>query len=416
MRRILPLVIAAVALATLGVNAGAPVAPEFFNDTVVHRIDLLINSRDWQSLIDNYLDNTYYPADFKWRDQTVRNVGIRSRGTGSRSGVKPGLRIDFNHYSPSQVLLGLKQFVLRNQTQDATNMHERISMLLYARLGVQAPREAFTTLYINTTYAGLYSIVENPDEQMTDRMFGDSNGNIYKYDYNVGDQPWYFTYEGNDPNTYVPHPFKPETNDLDPHPEPIRDWIQSVGTDSDAAFPLRVTQWISWDNFAKHIAVENFVADQDGFNGEYGVNNFYLYRWTNASKLTLIPWDKSEAFKNPPDQAIFHNFLDGDPSKRNRLSGRAMTIDEAKNLYLDALLAAAASASELDATNPSDSRGWMDREIDREYAQIKDYVYADSKKPFSNDDFEQGVASLHAFARARPGNVVSQVNAFRSGR
>ena len=417
MRRFVPLVVAAVAVTTLTIHAGAPAAPEFFDDSIVHRIDLQINARDWQSLTDNYLDNTYYPADFKWRDQTVRNIGIRSRGTGSRSGVKPGLRVDFNHYSPTQTLLGsLKQFILRNQTQDASNMHERISMLLYQRLGAPALREAFATLYVRGDYAGLYTIVENPDDQMTDRLFGDSNGNVYKYDYNAGDQPWYFTYQGNDPATYVPHPFKPETNETDPHPEPIRDFVQSVGTDSDAAFPLRVTQWISWENFAKHIAVENFVADQDGFNGEYGVNNFYLYRWTNASKLTFIPWDKSEAFKNPSDQGIFHNFLDGDPSKRNHLSARAMTIDEARNLYLDTLVAAANATSELDAQNPSDTRGWMEREIDREYAQIKDYVYADAKKPFSNDDFEQAVASLRAFARTRPANVISQVNAFRSGR
>jgi hypothetical protein len=416
MRRALFLVSFLVVSTGLSLYAGPPAAPAFFDDSVVHRIDLLINSRDWQSLAENYLDNTYYPSDFKWRDQTLRNIGIRSRGTGSRSGVKPGLRVDFNHYKSSQTFLGLKQFVLRNQTQDASNMHERISMLLYTRLGVQAPREAFTTLYVNNEYAGLYSIVESPDDQMTDRMFGDSAGNVYKYDYNAGDLPWYFTYLGIDPAIYVPHPFKPETNDTDPHPEPIRDFVQSVGTDSDAAFPLRATTWISWDNFTKHIAVENFVADQDGFNGDYGVNNFYLYRWTNSSRLTFIPWDKSEAFKNPVDETIFRNFLDGDPSRRNRLSGRAMTIDAARNMYLDALLAAAKSATELDSQNPSDTRGWMDREIDREYAQIKDYVYADTKKPFSNDDFEAAVQSLHDFAHQRPSNVIAQVNAFRSGR
>jgi hypothetical protein len=85
-------------------------------------------------------------------------------------------------------------------------------------------------------------------------------------------------------------------------------------------------------------------------------------------------------------------------------------------MYLDALLAAAKSASELDSQNASDTRGWMDREIDREYALIRDYVYADTKKPFSNDDFEAAVQSLHDFARLRPANVVAQVKAFRSGR
>jgi spore coat protein H len=394
--------------------AAAPTVDDFFDDAQVHRVDLLMNSRDWQSLIDNYLDNTQYPADFKWRDETVRNVGVRSRGTGSRSGVKPGLRVDFNHYKTTQTFLGtLKQFVLRNQTQDASNMHERISMLLYQRLGAQAPREAFTTLYVNNSYMGVYTIVENPDKQMAARMFGDSEGNVYKYDYNADDQPWYFTDLGADPGGYVPHPFKPETNETDPHPEPIRDFVRSVNSDSDAAFPLNAARWISWDNFVKHIAVENFVADQDGFNGNYGVNNFYLYRWTDSSKLTFIPWDKSEAFKDPPTLSIFHNVLDGDPARRNRLSARAMTIGAVQTQYLDTLLAVARLATEVDDSNPADTRGWMEREIDREYAQIKALVYADQKKPNSNDEFEQAVEALREFARVRPGDIETQVRTVR---
>ena len=64
-------------------------ADAFFDDTTLHEVRLTINTRDWQSLKDNFLDNTYYPSDFRWRDHTIRKIGIRSRGTGSRSGVKP---------------------------------------------------------------------------------------------------------------------------------------------------------------------------------------------------------------------------------------------------------------------------------------------------------------------------------------
>ena len=81
----------------------APVADPadaFFDGTVLHDIFLTINSRDWASLKEHFLENTYYPCDLKWNDQTVRNIGIRSRGTGSRSGVKPGLRVDFDRSPP----------------------------------------------------------------------------------------------------------------------------------------------------------------------------------------------------------------------------------------------------------------------------------------------------------------------------
>src|SRR5262245_16654310 len=85
-----------------GQTAPPDAASAFFDDSVVHDLRLTINSRDWASLKQNYLDNTYYPCDFTWRDQTVRNIGIRSRGTGSRSATKPGLRVDFDRYTGAQ--------------------------------------------------------------------------------------------------------------------------------------------------------------------------------------------------------------------------------------------------------------------------------------------------------------------------
>src|SRR5258708_39136641 len=134
-----------------------PAAP-LFDDSVLHDIYLAINSRDWAALKQHYLDNTYYPCDFRWNDQVVRNIGVRSRGAGSRSGVKPGLRVDFNRYTTGQEFLGLKSFVLRNNTQDPSGMRERLSMLFFRRMGVKAVREAHARLFINNAYAGLYTI------------------------------------------------------------------------------------------------------------------------------------------------------------------------------------------------------------------------------------------------------------------
>src|SRR5580765_3520227 len=139
-------------------------AAAFFDDSVVQSVYLDINAKDWATLKANYLDNSYYPCVFTWNGTTVRNIGIRSRGTGSRNPTKPGLRVDFDRYVDKQTFVGLKSFILRNQTQDASNMHERISMLLFARMGVKTSREAFTKLYINNAYSGLYSIIESVDK------------------------------------------------------------------------------------------------------------------------------------------------------------------------------------------------------------------------------------------------------------
>jgi hypothetical protein len=384
-------------------------ADAFFDDSVVHEIRLTMNSRDWQTLKDRYLDNTYYPTDLRWRDQTVRNIGIRSRGTGSRSGVKPGLRVDFDRYTTNQKFLGLKSFVLRNNTQDPTNMHERLSMLLFRRLGAPASREAHTRLYVNDAYDGLYTIVESVDKVFLSRTFNEDSGYLYKYDYPVDGQPYYFEDKGADPAQYVPLPFKPETHESDPRPEFIVQWAQAVNSSSDATFKSAVDEYLDLSAFIRHVAVEVFVADYDGFIGNYGVNNFYLYRFDNRKRFNFIAWDKSEAFKADPTTSIFHNIDVPDPQK-NRLMARVLSFADLYNQFLDALLQCARSAAEPDA---SDSRGWMEREVEREYRQIRDAAYADVEKPYSNDAFDQAVASLMDFARRRSDIVTTQVNAAR---
>ena len=58
-----------------------------------------MSSRDLQTMRADFGANTYYPADLQWRDVKVRNIALRSRGSGSRSGTKLGLQLDFNRYS-----------------------------------------------------------------------------------------------------------------------------------------------------------------------------------------------------------------------------------------------------------------------------------------------------------------------------
>src|SRR6185503_7656413 len=104
-------VIFTVALAS-AVPASAQTSDDLFNPEVLQRIDLWLNSADWAKLKGAFQENTYYPAQLQWNGITVENVGIRSRGLGSRSGTKPGLRVDIDRYSTKQQFLGLKSFVL----------------------------------------------------------------------------------------------------------------------------------------------------------------------------------------------------------------------------------------------------------------------------------------------------------------
>src|SRR6185369_15966754 len=98
---------------------------DLFNADVVQEIRLSINSRDLVELHERYQENTYYTADLTWQGQRVRNVGVRSRGTGSRNGIKVGLRDDFDRYTTGQTFLGLRSLILDNNWQDPSLLAER---------------------------------------------------------------------------------------------------------------------------------------------------------------------------------------------------------------------------------------------------------------------------------------------------
>jgi hypothetical protein len=103
-----PVVRAAALAATLLAmtsSAGAQTAEQLFDDSQVTDVHLQLSQRDWDTMhrVD---DDTFYAADLTWNDVTVRNVGIRHRGFGTRTLSKPNLLVDFNHYVADQTFLG----------------------------------------------------------------------------------------------------------------------------------------------------------------------------------------------------------------------------------------------------------------------------------------------------------------------
>jgi spore coat protein CotH len=125
-----------------GALFGQTEANALFDDTQVQAINVTMAASDWASLQQNYTANTYYHATMTWNGMSV-DFGIRSHGgDGSRSPVKPNLDFNFAHYTSTQTFLGLGFIVLKANNEDPSNLHEWISMKLYRKMGLPAPREA----------------------------------------------------------------------------------------------------------------------------------------------------------------------------------------------------------------------------------------------------------------------------------
>ena len=384
-------VVAAIAVTViLPGAAAAQTSDDFFNPEVLQRIELWLNSSDWAKLKAAFQENTYYPADVTWNGITVRNVGIRSRGLGSRSSTKPGLRVDFDRYSNGQQFLGLKSFVLDNLTQDQTGVKETVAMRFFSRLGIPAPRETHARLFINGEYAGLYGLVESVDKTMMGRVFGtiadnvQNDGYLFEYNYVLG-SAWRFGYEG---SALAPYKARFDIKTNESHAEstiwgPIEELVRLVNNTPSSSFEATVGPRLDLGAFVRYIAAQNFIAQNDGFNGYDGMNNFYFYRLENSQSHVFIAWDEDNAFLQP-DYGITTRNDD------NVLSRKTLELPAYQSQYFSVLSDAAASASD-----------WLRQEMQRQLDMINEAMLSDTLKPYSNADYTAARESLLAFPQSR---------------
>ena len=302
---------------------------------------------------------------------TVSNVGIRSRGLGSRSGTKPGLRVDIDRYNANQTFVGLKSFVLDNLVQDPSMLRERLTMAFLRRMGLPAPREAHARLFVNGTFVGLYAIVETIDKGFLGRSFGEdskggteNDGYLFEYDYT---REWRFENLGSNLDDYKI--FDPKTHENAAAATlwgPIADMVKAINDTPDAIFEREVSSYLDLTKFVDHIAIEAFLAEDDGILGYAGLNNFYFYRFEDSKRSQFLAWDKDNTFHN----------LDFDIMRgvnENVLARRVLAQSQYRSRYLQQLLDAANSAMEPDgeAQGSNDCPGWLEREVTRMSAQIR---------------------------------------------
>lgn len=399
-RRFVAVACAITALLSCGAEAArAQTADDLFDRDTVHDIRLFINSRDLAQLRARYLENTYYVADLQWRNIRVRNVAVRSRGVGSRNPTKLHLRVDFNRYTTGQQFLGLKALVLDNLWQHGSMVADSTAMAFFNRVGYPAPRQSFGRVYINNVYQGLYAIVESVNTDFVERTTGERNAYLFSYQYHG---PFYGEYLGDDFARYkalfeaVSHEREADTILY----SPIRDLFKEVNQPLDAVWRDRVEQHIDLGQYVTHAAIENFLAEDDGLLGTSGTNNFYLFRPEGSTRHRLVPWDKDSAFLTP-EFPIMHR------AEQYVLFQRAMEYEDLRALYLQVLEHCALAAAEDD---------WLEAEIVRAASLVDTAVREDTRKQFSNEQFDEAVALLREFARARSAFVLQEVAQHRQHR
>ena len=403
-----PISIAAVAIAISGALLAQTSAIPFLDDSTVQVINVTMSPSDWATLLQNYLADTYYHATMTWNGQSV-TFGIRSHGgDGSRSPIKPNLDFNFAHYTTGQTFLGLPFILMKANNEDPSNLHEWISMKLYRKMGLPAPREAPAQLYINGQLLGFYYIVEHLDETFLERDFGENGGYLYEWEY-ADTYEW--TNLGTNPNSYSQF-LDLKTDQSAPDLTTFVNFIQAVNasTTSESAYIAGLAPFMDPKLFWTYCATENVLAEEDGvLDGIVGLNNFYLYQFQNQTLYQMIAWDKDRTFSDP-NRNILTGVTNG--VNINVLAQNLYQFPDYANVYLSELTRA--------ATLFGGVGGWADSEITRELGVIESAALNDPNKqcdynglgpvPCGTEDFEAGVEGVYAFIGQRSALVLSSAS------
>jgi len=238
-------------------------------------------------------------------------------------------------------------------------------------------------------------VVESVDEPFLSRTFGDDDGYLFSFQHQGHDEPWRAEYLGEEYGPYKRF-FEPETHQMEADRivfGPIRDFFREVNGPEDAVWRERVEQYVDLQQFLRHVAIEVFLAEGDGFLGSAGMNNYFMYRPAGTNAHRWIPWDKDSAMLD----SRFGIFTRAD---ENVLFRRALAFPDLHAHYLNVLEECARVAA---------TDRWLLEQVEQLAALAEAPAREDTLKQFSTEAWAGAVDLIRQFAIERPAFVAREV-------
>ncbi|MFR5264834.1 CotH kinase family protein [Clostridium sp.] len=160
---------------------------EVLDKNKVTKINIEIEENNWNSLIENALDEEYVNANITIDNEKFYNVGIKAKGNSSLRNVannpnsdRFSFKVDFSEYVDGQTYHGIEKLALNNMISDPTYLKEYISYDIYKFLGIATPEYSYVDISINGESWGLYLALEVMEERFIEKNYGELEGNLYK--------------------------------------------------------------------------------------------------------------------------------------------------------------------------------------------------------------------------------------------
>lgn len=353
------------------------------NSIAVLRITM--DPDDYWKLINNTSSDTYLQADMTFENpnmpmQTITQVGIRLRGAAARGSAKKSFKISFREFGyDEREFYSLRKLNLNCDFQDPHLMRAKVCTDLFRSMGVPAARVAYSQLYINGEYRGLFANYEDIDKALLESRFPDNDGNLYKCD--------------GAPMTYGSGGYTLTTNEeLNDHSD-ILEFIDVLNRTPQENFKREIEKVFNVDEMLMYVACNVLLGAWDDY--WVLVKNYYLYHDLYSSLFNYIPHDFDGSLGTywyPKDMDVARdNVYDWSPNSNRPMVEKLLEIPEYRDRYTHFLMLLCMHPFTLEAMEP---------EIDRTANMIRDTLTSDPYWQWDPADFDL------AFEQAIPGSNV----------
>ncbi len=292
-------------IVSISLSVGQVPGNQLFDHSKIHEVkvvSLFENLHD--TLESNYIlsfgmnqiqsrDIPYARAKLIVDGTILDTLAIRYKGFNSWwHSVKKPIKIDINKYKPDQKYDGLTKFNLHNGSGDPSFLRENISYKILRLLGAKAPRTSYTKVFMDTSYIGLYRIVEQIDNTFLDINFCNHEGNLYKQQGN-GTAGFSMGWLGDNKEAYR------ESISLENH-QKKDDWstfihfLDILNNSTADQFRDSILSVFDVEEFLQILAFDITVNNLDYYANSG--RNFYLY--DHEGKFHWIPWDYNLTWHN----------------------------------------------------------------------------------------------------------------------
>ena len=348
----------------------------------------------------------------KFDDAAIRYKGNQTFRVGRQSG-KISFKIDLNKYVKGQKLAGLTKLNFDNNINDPGWMREVLAFRFFRDAGVPAPRTSYARIYITVDgtfthwYRGLFSVMEDVDENFLADRFGMKQGMLLK-PMMVPTVTTVFRSLGTDWSAYEKQ-YNPKNPPSEPEKQRLIDFCQFVSTAPDDRFAAELGNWVDLDAFVRYMAATSSLANLDSIVD--AGKNFYVWLNPKTQKFSFIPWDQDHTFGEFPAHIQRTLSITRPWSPGNRFLERVFAVPQFLNPYMERL-------AEYRKTIFLPER--LIGQVDEIAPAIRPAIAEESAvsaKLFDRavSDADSGAETVKAFVKARTKSVADQLEGKSSG-